>query len=403
MRIALVSPYDFPYPGGVTEHIKHLNRELRRLGHQVTIIAPSTSAPERLEDNIIRISDDIFSVPWSGSVARLTLSPQVYQRVKHVLAEGRFDIVHLHEPTVPLLPLAVLRHSRAVNIGTFHAYRETTHYGYEYGKGLLDPFLDRLDGRIAVSQAARDYIAQYFPGDYTIIPNGVDTARFGGPSVMPIESLMDGKLNILFVGRLEQRKGFRFLLRAFPYIKAAVPEARLVVVGAFTKEDRAPFLRYCRTHGLRDVKFVGFAPADQLPRYYRSAHVFVSPATGYESFGIVLLEAMAAGAPVVASNITGYRSVITPGRDGVLVPPEDPQALGEAVVDLLRDPARRERLSAAGHATAQRYAWPVVTQRIVTYYQSHLDAPGAHEPARHDRSLRELANRVAGWFDPRQP
>lgn len=401
MRIALVSPYDYPYPGGVTEHIKHLSRELRRLGHYVVIIAPSTAEHDSPDDNLVKISDAIWSVPWSGSVARLALSPHVYQRVKHVLTAGRFDIVHVHEPTVPILPLAVLRHSQTVNIGTFHAYRETVHLGYEYGKALLDPFLDRLDGRIAVSKAARDYIAQYFPGDYTIIPNGVDVARFGGPQVTPLETLQDGKLNILFVGRLEQRKGFRYLLQAFPYIKAAVPEARLVVVGAYSKEDRAPFLRYCRAHRLRDVKFVGYAQASELPRYYRSAHLFVSPATGYESFGIVLLEAMAAGAPVVASNIMGYRSVVTPGLDGVLVPPENPQALAESIVDLLRDQVRRASLSAAGHATAQQYAWPVVARQVADYYQLHLNRPGVREPLRQERSLRELANRVAGWFDPR--
>lgn len=401
MRIALISPYDFPYPGGVTEHIKHLDRELQRLGHSVTIIAPSTTEADDLEDNIIKVSDAVWSVPWSGSVARLTLSPNVYQRVKHILAEGQFDIVHVHEPTVPILPLAVLRHSHSVNIGTFHAYRETAHLGYEYGKSFLDPFLDRLDGRIAVSAAARDYIAQYFPGDYTIIPNGVDVERFGGATVEPLPSLQDGKLNILFVGRLEVRKGFRYLLRAFPYIKSAVPEARLVVVGAYNKEDRAPFLRYCRTHRLRDVKFIGYAETSELPRYYRSAHVFVSPATGFESFGIVLLEAMAAGAPVVASDIAGYRSVVTHGQNGLLVSPADPIAIADAVIHLLQNPMVRERLSQAGRVTVAQYAWPVVAGKIVQYYQQQLDKPNTGNPVHVERSLRDLASRVTGWFDPR--
>src|SRR3954447_7198157 len=204
MRIALVSPYDFPYPGGVTEHIKSLDRELRRLGHAVTIIAPSSTDRDSLEGNIIKISGAVLSVPFSGSVARVSFAPSVYQRVKRVLAEGRFDIVHVHEPTVPILPLAMLRHSHAVNIATFHAYRNI-HRGYEYGRSLYDPFLDRIDGRIAVSSAARDYISHYFPNDYTIIPNGVDIERFGGAHVRPVEQFSDDKLNILFVGRLERR------------------------------------------------------------------------------------------------------------------------------------------------------------------------------------------------------
>jgi phosphatidyl-myo-inositol alpha-mannosyltransferase len=400
MRIALVSPYDFPYPGGVTEHIKALDRELRLLGHSVTIIAPSSSNRDSLDGNIVKISGAVLNFPFSGSVARVSFSPNVYQRVKGVLAEGRFDIVHVHEPTVPILPLAMLRHSRAINIATFHAYRDI-HRGYEYAGGLYDPFLDRLDGRIAVSTAARDYISRYFPGDYTIIPNGVDLVRFGNPDITPFPQYQDGKLNILFVGRLERRKGFRYLMRAYPYIKAAIPEARLIVVGAYSREDYAPYLRYTRAHRLRDVKFVGYAAAAELPRYYRSAHVFVAPATGYESFGMVLLEAMAAGAPVVASSIPGYRSVISHDVDGLLVTPENEKAIADVVIGLLRDPARQAQLREAGSVTAQRFAWSRVARQVLDYYERQLAAPGATSPVRADTSLKVLASRVAGWFDPR--
>lgn len=401
MRIALVSPYDFPYPGGVTEHIKCLDRELRHLGHATTIIAASSTDKDSLEGNVIKLSGAVWPIPFSGSVARIGVSPRLYQRVKGILADGRFDILHVHEPTAPILPLAALRHSRCVNVGTFHSYRDTAHYGFQYMGGLVTPFLERLDGRIAVSVAARDYIAQYFPADYTIIPNGVEVTRFSSPDIQPFPRFDDGKLNILFVGRLESRKGFRYLLRAYARIKAAVPEARLLVVGAYSKDDRAPFLRYARAHKLRDIRFLGYAEWADLPRYYKTAHVFVSPATGYESFGIVLLEAMAAGTPVIASSNVGYRAVIQDDVNGVLVPPRDEQAIADAVIALLHDPPRRARLADAGRCTAERYAWPQVTRQVVDMYERLLAAPGAHEPARQERSMRILADRVTAWFDPR--
>ena len=381
MRIALVTPYDYSYPGGVTVHIKCLGDELRKMGHSVTIVAPSSATVDSLEENIVRISRSIWPVPFNGSSARISLSPQVYQRVKGVLRAGQFDVVHVHEPTVPVLPLAMLRHSNALNIGTFHAYREAVHLGYEYGKAILDPFLDRLDGRIAVSPAARDYIAEYFPAEYTIIPNGVDVERFGGAHVAPIERFMDGKLNILFVGRLDRRKGFRHLLRAYPAIKAAVPQARLIVVGAFSKGDRAAYLHYVRLNKLRDVRFVGYASMTDLARYYRTAHVFVAPSTGFESFGMVLLEAMAAGAPVVASSIAGYRSVITDGVDGLLVPPGSETALAETIVKLLTNPEQRAQLSLAGRQTAACYAWPRVAREVADYYTACLAHPSGAQRA----------------------
>lgn len=203
-------------------------------------------------------------------------------------------------------------------------------------------FIDRLHGRIAVSQAALDYISAYFPGEYRIIPNGFDVERFAAEGVRPIEQYSgDGRLNVLFVGRLEKRKGFGYLLRAFRLIKATVPEARLLVVGAYSKEDKAPFVRYARHSHLRGVKFIGYVRDEELPRWYWTAHVFCAPSTGFESFGIVLLEAMAAGVPIVASDIPGYRCVLQPGVQGLVVPPADEESLAAAVIRLLRTPGAR--------------------------------------------------------------
>ncbi|MDE3088174.1 MAG: glycosyltransferase family 4 protein, partial [Chloroflexota bacterium] len=338
MKIALVSPYDYPYPGGVTEHISALDKQFRALGHDTRIIAASSTNEDVLGEHVIKVSGAVSRVPYSGSTARITLSPQVYRRIKKILRDEKFDIVHVHEPTVPVLSLVVLRHSHAVNVGTFHAYRESSAI-YEYMRPLLQRVFNRLDGRIFVSEAVREYITQYFPGDSTVIPNGIDCARFSSPDLQPIEKFNDGRPNILFVGRMDKRKGFRHLLRAYPHIKEVFPSARLIVVGAYSDQDKAPFLRYAHAHKLRGVQFVGYVSPEELPRFYRTATIFCAPNTGFESFGIILLEAMAAGLPIVASDITGFRAVLEHGAEGLLVPPEDEQAIARAVIELLRDPA----------------------------------------------------------------
>ncbi|MBL7183605.1 MAG: glycosyltransferase family 4 protein [Anaerolineae bacterium] len=377
MRIALVSPYDYPYPGGVVKHIFYLDKEFRRLGHDVRIIAACSDEVGDVPPQVIKVSGSIVHIPAAGSVARITLSPRVYRRVKKILKQEQFDVIHLHEPMTPALPLAVLRHvplsPQSVVVGTFHAYRESAHPGYDYVKSIFEPFFGRLDGRIAVSEAVREYLTPYFPGDYRVIPNGIDLERFGDPALRPLERFDDGKLNILFVGRLEKRKGFKYLLQAFAQVKKAVPEARLIVVGAYDKEDKEPFVLYARQHRLRDVRFIGQVSEDDLPRYYRTCHVFCAPSTGFESFGIILLEAMAAGKPIVASDIDGYRGVLADGEEGLLVQPEDKRRLADALIRLLQDPAMRERMGRQGQATATDYAWQKVAQQILDYYQELLE------------------------------
>jgi phosphatidylinositol alpha-mannosyltransferase len=376
MKIALVSPYDYPYPGGVTKHISTLYDCFRRLGHEVKIITACSDVGENLPDHVIKVSGFITPVPFSGSVARISLAPIIYQRVKRLLRQEQFDVIHVHEPMTPALPLVVLRHCKviphAVIVGTFHAYRETS-AGYNYGRPIFGRFIQRLDGRIAVSKASRDYIAQYFPGDYVIIPNGIDVARFSDPSLAPIQRFNDGKPNILFVGRLEKRKGFRHLLAAFAHIKKAVPEARLIVAGAYEKADKEAFVLYARSHRLRDVRFVGLVSEEDLPRYYRTCDVFCAPSIGFESFGLVLLEAMAAGRPIVASDIVGYRAVVRNGEEGLLVPPGDEEALATALVSLLRDPGLRQRVGERGQARASAYSRDGIAQRILDFYGELLE------------------------------
>jgi phosphatidyl-myo-inositol alpha-mannosyltransferase len=366
LKIALVSPYDYPYPGGVTNHVKHLYAEFVEMGHEVRIMAPSSNRSiEREEKDMYRIGG-VRRVPANGSIARITLSFRLARRVREVLASEHFDVVHAHEPLMPSLPPTVLRSSKAVNIGTFHAYRGS-YYGYFYGRPVLRSAFRALDGRIAVSRAAKRFVRQYFMAPYKIIPNGVDVDRFDPRNVEPLPRYMDGKPNILFVGRPEKRKGVGYLLRAYPHIKSAFPNARFIIVGAGDWEG-SPYRTYIDRHRLHDIEVVGRVSDSELPRYHRSAHVVVAPATEGESFGMVLIEAMAAGVPVVASDIEGYRQVVTEGAQGLLVPPRDPLALADAISAVLQDRELASEMGAAGLVTARQYAWDRVAEQIMDFY-----------------------------------
>jgi phosphatidylinositol alpha-mannosyltransferase len=377
MRIALVSPYDFPYPGGVTKHITNLARSLRRRGHQVCVIAASSQDASDVPPDVIQVSSFVVPVRYSGSVARISFSPRLGHRVHALLRRETFDVLHLHEPTTPTLPWVVLQQARKLApqtalIGTFHAYRESPSLPFDYARPILRRVVNHLDGRIAVSQVTCDYIRTYFPGSYCVIPNGVDLALFGNPSLPPLSQFSDG-LNILFVGRLEPRKGLRYLTQAFARVKTIFPEARLLVVGFYTARDRLPFERELRRLRLRDVHFIGYVPDEELARYYQGSHVFCAPSTGFESFGMVLLEAMAAGTPIVASDIEGYRTVVNHKAEGLLVPPRDANALADALIYLLRRPGLRQAMGARGRATASRYAWDQVAGQVLDYYDDVLD------------------------------
>ena len=367
MKIALVSPYDFSVPGGVNSHIAHLAENFVDLGHQVRIVAPA-SRPRETAPGVIVVGRPI-GVPAGGSVARIALSLRLAPQVKRVLADEEFDVVHIHEPFTPFLPVQFLRYSDAINVATFHAARERgSSRWYAYGRRVLRRGFRRLDGKIAVSLPAMRLVSRYFPGYFNIIPNGVDVAHFSAP-VGPLPQYCDGKLNVLFVGRPEPRKGLAFLLRAFVRVKAEVPNARLLVVGA------GNFDRYRRSMeqaGVPDIDFVGWVTYEDLARYHRAAHVFCAPATGYESQGIVLLEAMAAGTPIVASNVEGYASVLTHSVEGLLVLPKETGALAEALIQLLKDEETRKAMGERGRLRAQEYSWERISQRVLSYYERLL-------------------------------
>ncbi|MGI8847180.1 MAG: glycosyltransferase family 4 protein [Candidatus Dormibacteria bacterium] len=366
MKVCLVSPYDFFHPGGVTEHVRHLADHLRERDHDVVILAPSS----RVGDShgipgYVRIGRSV-PVRSNGSVARVALSFHLVRRVRSLLNKADFDVVHYHEPLVPGLPITTLRFHRGANVGTFHAMARRN-LGYYYGRAFLGRYAKRLHARIAVSAPARDFVSRYFDGDYQIIPNGIDTTRFTPHSPVIPEIRSEGQSTILYVGRMEARKGFAVLLHAYQQLRQARSDVRLVAVG--DGPMRWGYERQVEDQGIPDVLFCGHVGNDVLPRYYASADVFCAPALGGESFGIVLLEAMASGVPVLASAIPGFSQVVSSGHDGLLAPPRQPSVWAQALESLLNDPAMRRAMGANGVIAAQRYDWGRVTANIETIYE----------------------------------
>ncbi|TME54161.1 MAG: glycosyltransferase family 4 protein [Chloroflexi bacterium] len=349
----------------MTDHVRHLAWQLRRLSHEVRVFAPSSRADVDFDSaEFYRIGTPI-SVPANDSVARITLSFHLADRVAAIIERERFDVLHFHEPLMPALPITMLRLSSAANVGTFHAFAKSN-IGYFYGRPLLEPYLAHLHRGIAVSEPAKAFVHRYFPEfPLEVIPNGIDTSLFH-PGHAPIRHLRDDKVNILFVGRLEKRKGLGYLLRGYEFMKPRVPNSRLIVVG--DGPLRGSVESYISRHRLPDVVMAGYVPDSVLPRYYCSADIFCAPATGGESFGIVLLEAMATGLPVVATEIDGYMSVLEPGRDSLTVNPKGWAELGAALVILARDGELRKRMGAYGIEKAQRYSWEEVAGKVLKVY-----------------------------------
>ncbi len=381
MKIGLVTPYDWSYPGGVRDHVWHLADEFLAMGHEIRILAPASRSYRRSQEtpeHYLLKMGRTTPIPINGSIARIILDPSLALRVRRVLQREHFDVIHVHEPLVPGLSQQVLRFAHTLTVGTFHAASyssiySTSQLAYASTFPLLRPLFRKLAGRIAVSTAARQFVGRYFPGEYRVIPNGVSLERFH-PGVQPLPQFMDGKKNVLFVGRFEKRKGAKYLLRAIPYIRQRHPDTRFIFVGE--GRLRPGFQRYVERQGWQDVHFEGYVSDEALPRYFASAHMFSAPAIGGESLGIVLLEAMASGVAIVASNILGYATVVSHGQDGLLTMPRQSEEHGWAICYLLEHEQMRQRFIQAGLHKAQEYAWPNVAQRIIDYYYELLEQRG---------------------------
>jgi phosphatidylinositol alpha-mannosyltransferase len=373
MKIGLVSPYVYPLPGGVTQHVGYLYENLSLRGHDVRILTSSHGLQRASEGDIIRLGKG-FSFPVNGSVGTITVSPRYVSQVRDTLEREQFDLLHFHEPFVPFLSPIILRLSTSVNIATFHAYGGFSP-SYEFGKRVMGSYAARLHGRIAVSGAAKHFIDRYFPGEYKVIPNGVDVTKY--QRAVPIARWMDGTRNLLFVGRHEPRKGLVELLKAYRILRKTGCDCRLLVVGQgpLSREAR----RYVATRRLGGVEFLGRVSDEEKAQLFRSTDIYVSPATGGESFGIVLLEAMAAGKPIVASDIHGYKGVVRRDREAILVPPREPKELAAAIARLLRDDALRDEMGRNGLARAQEFSWERVTGKVDAFYGIVVRRLAAHD------------------------
>lgn len=373
LKIALVSPYDVSVQGGVTKHITGLARQLRQRGHDVEVLAPCSSSLTNgsglgTQDGLVNLSPHVVRFPYSGSVAHVCIDPQAWWRVRNRLRRARFDVIHLHEPFAPGISWAVLGLVRqapsTVFVGTFHAYREPRSRLYTWAGPVWTHSMRLLDGHVAVSAATAAFWNQYVDITFRFIPNGIDPRFFAQASSEPPPD----EEEVLFVGRLEPRKGLDVLLRAWEIVQRHDHHVWLTIAGAYTASDRRPYQELAGQLRLQRVRFVGPVPESRLPACYQRASMLCAPAKGYESFGLVLLEAMAAGRPVVASDIAGYRTLVVDSQEGLLVKPNCPQALAAAILTLLRNPDQRQALGERGRCTAHRYSWEAITNQLLSYY-----------------------------------
>src|SRR5215471_8938110 len=375
MRIGLVCPYSWDVPGGVQEHIRDLAEALIDLGHTVSVISPADD-DAALPDYVVPAGRAV-AVPYNGSVARLSFGPVSANRVRRWLKEGNFDVLHVHEPAAPSLSLIACWVFDGPIVATVHG-ATTRSRVLHAAEPVLRSALEKVSGRIAVSEAARATLVRHLGGDAVLIPNGVTVSRFEKAEPLPGWPGPGGAIG--FLGRMDEpRKGLPLLMRAFEIVGTARPDLRLLIAGpgdVVEVASRVPA-------PLRDrVVLLGQVSEATKVQVYHSVDVFCAPNTGGESFGIVLAEAMAAGAPIVASDLDAFRRVLRGGRAGELFVSGDPADLAAAIARLLDDPQRRATLSAAASAAVRDYDWARIARDVVKVYEAvlpanALGAPGA--------------------------
>lgn len=357
MRVVIVSPYSWSTPGGVNTHIEGLAGALRRRGSQVKVVAPCDGIAPR---GLVAVGRSV-PVPFNGSVARLAFGPRVAARVRRTLRQFDPDIVHVHEPFAPSVSMLATLASRAPVVATFHSDAPDSRT-YRAARPALRPLWRRLAARIAVSEAAAATVARVFGERPEIVPNGVTVARYAGvPAADPRSKC------VVFLGRLEPRKGAQILVEAAPAVLAAHPGARIVIAG---RGPQARALEAAIPSGAKDaVELAGAVAQEEVTRLAARASVFCFPSLGGESFGVVLLEAMAAGRAVVASDIPGYAAVLRDGVEGLLVPAGDAAAVAAALVRLLGDPAEAAAMAERGRARAAEFDWDTLGGRVEEIYR----------------------------------
>ena len=376
LRIGIVSQAYHPAVGGVTEHVDATVRVLRDRGHEVTVITSRFGRNGHDEAGVLRIGRNVI-IPYNGAENNMTVGMGLPRRLAAIFERGRFDVIHVHCPLSPVLPLLTLRLARCPVVGTFHSSVSSDIPFWIFHRPLL-PLYRRIDQILAVSETARRCVERYFPGPLEIVPNGVDHGRFR-TGLARLERYDDDVPNILFVGRFDPRKGIPDLMQACAMLAREGLPFRLILVGDGQLRGQVERLAGGALAGR--VHFEGRVGHERLPRFYASADIFCSPARDGESFGLVLLEAMASGVPIVATDLAGYRTVLTSGKEGLMAPPRDPAALAAALRRLLTDPALRDSMGARGIETAHSFGWERIVDRLETIYHTlAARADSAHGP-----------------------
>lgn len=360
LRIGIVCPYSWDVPGGVQNHIRDLSEFLIANGHYVEVLAPATES-EDLPSYIVSAGRAV-SIPYNGAVARVLFGVGANSRVRNWINEGNFDLLHLHEPAIPSLALLACWAGEGAMVGTFHAAAKYQKAIVAIGP-ILEPVIEKLSARIAVSEAARLTLTAHLETDAIVIPNGIyaDNYQNGTPKVEWQGS------TIGFLGRFEEdRKGLPVLLDALPIIARFVPDIRVLIAGPGESEEILenvdPQLRH-------RVEFLGKISEEEKADFLSSICLYIAPNTGGESFGIILAEAMAGGATVVASDIPAFADVLGDGKFGALFESENSESLAKVIIDLMRDEVKRNGLAIAGAAHSQRYDWSQVGEEIFEVYE----------------------------------
>jgi phosphatidylinositol alpha-mannosyltransferase len=359
-RIGIVCPYGWDTPGGVQSHVRDLAEYLIREGHFVSVIAPAIDE-ENLPEYVTSAGRPI-AIPYNGAVARVLFGPIAFSRVRHWISQGNFDVLHLHEPAIPSISLLACWAAEGPLVGTFHAAAKRQKVSFAVVP-FLEPVIEKLNARIAVSEAARETLTEHLDTDAIVVPNGIYASLY-----------RDGKLDsrwtgntLGFIGRFEEpRKGLSVLIEALPAIITEIPDIKIFVAGPGDSEDSIKDMQ----PSLRSrFSFMGRISEEEKANFLASVGLYIAPNTGGESFGIILAEALAAGASVVASDIPAFDSLLGHGEYGTLFASENPQDLAVKIVALLKDSGARKEIAQRGKNYAQAFDWDVVADKIYDVYQ----------------------------------
>ncbi len=366
-RIGIVCPYGWDTPGGVQAHVLDLAQYLISQGHYVSVLAP-TSNEDELPDFVVSAGKPI-SIPYNGAVARILFGPIAFARVRQWIAQGDFDLLHLHEPAIPSISLLACFAAEGPMVGTFHASAKRQKAIFAIGP-ILEPVIEKLTARIAVSEAARETLTEHLETDAIVVPNGIYAQRLSKGTHRPEW----GGKSIGFIGRYkEPRKGLAVLIEALPSIIKSIPDVKVIVAGP---GDSETFLNEIPASLQSRFTFLGRVSEQEKADLLKSVAVYVAPNTGGESFGIILAEALAGGAAVIASDIPAFSSLLGNGKYGELFQSENPQSLSDATISLLSDEAKRNQMRDIGQSYAMTFDWSEVAERIYDVYEMAMNGLG---------------------------